>query len=332
MGTKLTVDSNTRALWQADGSGNLIDATGNYPLTKVGAISSVPGLVDNAVRIDSASKYYTHPGNAALRALFATGVWSIEATVKGLANGGGAPNGGLPVLAFEDPAALAWGLLLQVYAADAVYLHGGPNTGGPGFTTTTHAALPVSTELATPPSATWMYVAVTSRFISPGNYRLTFYIDGRSVAEAVNPVAPANFATGALVIGSFYNGGPSTIDATDNKYGDLNEVRLSTIERTPAEIRAQWLAYNTSTGPVAPAFYTTSIAAFSDRLELTMNLPVSLAYPATLPASWSVVGGTVPVTVTSVSAAGSKITVGITEPKGGEALTVLLPTHGIVTP
>lgn len=83
---------------------------------------------------------------------------------------------------------------------------------------------------------------------------------------------------------------------------------------------------------LGPAFYVTTLTPFYDRLELLFNRVVVLSGPALVASNWIVAGGTVTVTVTSVTYDEDTVTLYITEPLGGESLTLSIPSSGITTP
>lgn len=258
MGTRLTVDGSTLALWQANATGDLIDATGNYTLTKFGAISSVAGLVDKAVVIDDRTKYYTHAGDATLRAI-PLNSFTIEALIYCVPNGGMDPLGGVSSLFALEGAGDTWGMVLRAFGNRSLILGGGPCTGGGGYTQYTAAdpGYPPN-ESFWLPNGRWVYVAlvVKANYPSAGSAKMLFYIDGRAVnVEQASPIGLSAFAGAQLIIGTYYASGlPLAFDTS----GWVEEIRLSTVARTAAEIRANWLAYNATAGGAGPSLPDTT--------------------------------------------------------------------------
>lgn len=245
MGSRLSVDGSTLALWQANGSGDLIDATGNYVLTKNGVISSVPGLISHAIHIDAPTKFYTHALDATFRNV-PLADFTMEFLVKAIPNAGIVPTGGACVFTFEDPVANSWGMQVQIYGDNAIYLSGGPNTGGGGYATVTHCTLPPISELWIPKSL-WNYVAIVVKpnYPTPGNSRSFFFINGQSAgaSNVVTPFGISAFATAQLMIGNFW-GSPNTPVASDQFHIYIEEIRISTIERSDLDIRQTWSNYS----------------------------------------------------------------------------------------
>ncbi len=244
MGTGLSVDASTLALFRADeATANLIDATGTYVLTKFGSIVGAPGLVSGAVIIDSPTKYFTHAGDAALRGFQADATWTIEALIKTTTNSTTiAPLGHVNFTTIEVPASNAWGTFLRAYE-QILYFGGGPNSGAGGFTQIDHLTSTGGEARNYFQTNAWVYLAIVNTGVSAH-----FYINGQWVAKKNTPTGGATLTGGALMIGNNWDT-PNHVNTANDKHGLINEIRFSTISRTQEELKQNWINYN---APVIP--------------------------------------------------------------------------------
>lgn len=271
MATGMASDVSTFALWTfegdaADGEVDLSPNGNDLALVSTGGTCpSVPGLIGNARHVEQVydvgpnGARFVLPTSEELVYFLAGGggnAWTIEALVR-FDGGGGA------VLSIADPASANLGCTLR--AGWNYVLFGGNDGSAPGNTPEQSLA----TEL---PADEWLYLALCGGNTHENgevlmDQTLYFFVNGvlRGVAPAtVGGVPNALGALGSeLCVGDRAAGGGTF--ANVNAGMDFCELRLSTTDRTPAEIAAQAIAYGLlgagAADEVAPAVSDVTPAA-----------------------------------------------------------------------
>lgn len=115
---------------------------------------------------------------------------------------------------------------------------------------------------------------------------------------------------------------------------DINNWDGASVVNYDQHVSSLGIDFNiTAVGAACPCieFTLDSHVVYSNRIELTFNHPITLIGPALLAEYWSITetGSNAPMAVTSVTYAGSVITVYFTEGTGGAGYTLNLPFTGI---
>jgi hypothetical protein len=231
------LDANTVALYHCDSAPWLADECGHYTIDTLNghAPVTVPALQGGSAQLFDTHGYLSNPADADLRNLFtgAASEWTVEVILKSNT----ALTCGVMALGLQDGVNyFLFGLDLGNSGTVAAWL---PDpTHDP-----TYVGLLAQTATGTIPRGVWRYIAVRRRFNPPGgNYFLEILVSGTLAAQNVAPTIPGAGNSQRLYIGR-------SIGGVDGTYmnGALDELRISNIARTDAEITAFAGAFPTST-------------------------------------------------------------------------------------
>lgn len=214
------VDANTVALWRLDeASGVLADQVGDYPLTATGT-AVVTGRFGSAREFAGAGSLEAVV-DATLRTLFQSGDWTLEwwmAVTAGIPS-----TGSIFSMAEDTGVAQADGALVDVRISSTETLtlrwNNGPSS---SQTATPDISAPA------PGNGSWNHFAITR-----DGRTVEFFFNGESIGGSTVSADPVAAATQKFRIGR--SGSTAPIFLTNSR---LDDIRLSNVVRSAAEIRA----------------------------------------------------------------------------------------------
>jgi hypothetical protein len=223
-------DSNSLALWRADefGAGlNLVDATGTYTLTQTGSPTVVSGKIAGGRHFDGGAKYFFRAGDAPSRTAM-QGEVTLSAWVRRTASTATDFN----IFEFRAPFAVPGNLPLYVKIANStgtVNVYWDKGTGGSFVQIGQASAFVV-------PLNVWSHIAARRRHVG-GQAFLDLFFNG-TTKETYGPFVLPDTAGGNNAdfwVGAESSGGPSY------GFGDVDDIHLSKVARTDAEILADFV-------------------------------------------------------------------------------------------
>lgn len=226
------LDANTLALWRFNEASGAVaaDETGNYPLTVVGPVPVVAGLTGNARRFGTGDSYSWHPLNSTFRTAM-LGEWTVEAVVKRRI--GNATFNYLCTCsgAFSNTGTAANNVLMGC----GLWANGGMGQfweTGAGLDTLNNSQHPIVG------AEVWEHVAYRKRSVGGSNYVVDYWCHGQLMASTTSIAGANNGTAGVLTVGRFHmstNSGPI--------FADLDELRISNVARSDAEILASYESF-----------------------------------------------------------------------------------------